>query len=112
VSATRKIGIAPPPRRETVRVDLVENVRVGLVESVRADLAGTGQADRAEIVPTAVARAIAAVRPEPDPVRRAASHRIEIAEVLPAEIATGRERAERTIPSERRMDRSDCGSDV
>ena len=57
-------------------------------------------------------RAIAVVRREPDPVHRAASRRIDLAEVPPAEIATGRERTERTVPPERWMDRSDCGSDV
>ena len=67
---------------------------------------------RAEIVPIEVARAIAPVRQEPDPARRAASRPIDLVEVLPAEIATGRERAERTLPPERWMDRSDCGSDV
>jgi hypothetical protein len=102
VSATRKIGIAPPPRRGIDRVDRAENV----------------QADRGEIVLTvdhAIAvdrRAIEVVRHEPDPVRRAASRPIDLAEVLPAEIATGREWAERTLPPERWMDRSDCGSDV
>lgn len=95
MSATRKIGIAPPPRKAIVRVVRAGNVPV----------------DRVGIVPTA-GRVIAAVRQEHDPVRRAASRRIEIAEALPAEIATGRERAERTLPPERWMDRSDCGSDV
>jgi hypothetical protein len=94
-SATRKTGIVPPHRRAIVRV--------GLGESARAD--------PVEIVPT-VGRAIAVVHPEPDPVRRAVSRLTEIAEVLPAEIATGRERAERTLPPERWMDRSDCGSNV
>lgn len=94
MSETRKIGIAPPPRR------------------------AIAQAAHAESVPTAARAiavdrpAIAAARQEHDPVRRAASLRIEIAEVLPAEIATGRERAKRTLPPKRRMDRSDCGSDV
>ena len=102
MSVTRKIGIAPPPRRAIVRADLVENVR----------------ADRGEIVLTvdhAIAvdrRAIAAAHQDPDPARRAASRPIDLAEVLPAEIATGREWAERTLPPERWMDRSDCGSDV
>jgi hypothetical protein len=104
VSATRKIGIAPPPRRAIVRPDRVENVRAHRVEIAQADHAG--------IVPTEVAHAIAAVHREPDPARRAASRPIDLAEVLPAEIATGRERAERTLPPERWMDRSDCGSDV
>ena len=82
-----------------------------LAESARA-------ADRGEIAPTVDHAievdhpAIAVAHREPDPAHRAASHPIEIAEVLPAEIATGRERAERTLPPERWMDRSDCGSDV
>ena len=87
--------MAPQPRRETV------------------------QADRAEIVPIEGARAIAvdrraigAAHREPDPAPHAASRPIDLAEVLPAEIATGREWAERTLPPERWMDRSDCGSDV
>jgi hypothetical protein len=102
VSATRKIGIALLRRRATA-------------PEVRAENA---QADPGEIVLTVdhgIAvdrRAIAAARRGPDPVRRAASRPIDLAEVLPAEIATGRERAERTLPPERRMDRSDCGSDV
>jgi hypothetical protein len=102
VSATRKIAIGPPHRRAIVRADPGENA----------------PADRVEIVPIAdhaIAvdrRAIEAAHLEPDPARRGASRPIDLAEVLPAEIATGRERAERTLPPERWMDRSDCGSDV
>ena len=94
MSATRKIGIALPPRRAIVRADRVE-----IVPTARRAIA----VDRP---------AIAVVRREPDPAPRAASRRIEIAEVLPVEIATGRERAKRTLPPKRWMDRSDCGSDV
>ena len=94
MSATRKIGIARLPKRAIVRAAHAENVPTA------------GHA-------IAVDRpAIAAARQEHDPVPRAASRRIEIAEVLPAEIATGRERAKWTLPPKRRMDRSDCGSDV
>ena len=103
MSATRKIGIAPPPRRAIGRADLAENVRAANLGEIVLTVDHAIEVDR---------RAIAAVRREPDPVHRAASRRIEIAEVLPAEIATGREWAERTLPPERWMDRSDCGSDV
>ncbi len=102
VSGTRKIGSAPPPRRAIVQVDRAASARVDRVGIVQI----------ADHVIAVDRPAIAAVRPEPDPVHRAASRPIDLAEVLPAGIATGRERAERTLPPERWMDRSDCGSDV
>ena len=77
--------------------------------------------DHGEIVPTAVVEAIAAVRPAETevvlpadgPALRVAADRLTDRLVeAPAEIATGREWSERTLPPEWWMGGSDCGRDV